>query len=626
MRRGFAAVFWLFSLTFSALAQDYTISGPATAGIRAGVDVIWTGPEAKGGIIEIHPEGENTRRVGYAYVKGSPQAIEAPEEPGAYRVHLFFDGERKASYPMTVEMVSATLSAPATSDAGAEIVVTFSGPINRNDNITFAASGGDPIRGLSYAYAGSSKDGTVKLKAPKDAGTYDIVYVTGSTIIGRAPVTVGSVSAELTVSASIPAGSLTMVGFDGPDNSGDLVTFAARDGDPIRPASYAYVGNSDDGTVVLRAFEDTGPYDIVYVSGGRVIGRSPVDIVPVTMALTAPEEVTALQGFAVQWDGTGNQGDRIIMVAPGQTEGDPYAYIDPLEATVTLVAPEAPGVYDLIYVTRKGRELARRPITVLPAPVRPGALQVLFTPGAGLGPDDGVEVILDASGSMLKRQDGERRIDIAKRTLNSLVSETIPPKTGFALRVFGNREADACRTDLEIPLAPHDPARAAGVIGGLTAVNLARTPIARSVALSAQDMASVIGERVLILITDGEETCDGDPAAAIQSLRRAGTDIRVNIVGYAIEDAALARTFESWAAAGGGEYFDAADGSALGSALVAATAPPFRVFDAAGTPVGAGIAGDDPLTLMPGDYVIRIGGQDIAATVTSEELTSVSPE
>ena len=85
-------------------------------------------------------------------------------------------------------------------------------------------------------------------------------------------------------------------------------------------------------------------------------------------------------------------------------------------------------------------------------PSRMSATLVRFTPGAGFGPDDAVEIILDASGSMLQRQNGERRIEIARRTLARLVADTIPAGTGFALRVFGNREADAAPI-LRSPLA-----------------------------------------------------------------------------------------------------------------------------------------------------------------------------
>ena len=50
----------------------------------------------------------------------------------------------------------------------------------------------------------------------------------------------------------------------------------------------------------------------------------------------------------------------------------------------------------------------------------------------------------------------------------------------YAIRSY--YEADSCRTDLEIPLAPLDPAAAAAKIAGINAMNLARTPIADSLA------------------------------------------------------------------------------------------------------------------------------------------------
>jgi len=612
-------------LTTGANAQQFALEAPASVGMRATFDVGWTAPETRGGLIEIRPEGETARRVTYAYTLKNPQAIEAPEAPGDYVVVLIFEGEDRVSHPLRVDPATATLSAPDTIDAGAAITVSWEGPDNRNDRVTFAAPGAAPIRGAGYAYTGNSKDGTVTLKAPQDAGAYDIVYVSGETVLARQPVQVGGISATLNASAEVAAGARLEVGFAGPDNTGDRITFAARDGDPISPASYAYTGNATADTVSLRAFEAPGSYDVVYLSGGRVIGRVPVEVVPPRMEIVAPGAVEARLVFEAGWRGTGNQGDRILMVAPGQTGGDLYAYIDPLVETVRLTAPDSEGAYELVYVTRGGRELARRAIEVTPAPVAPGEIEVLAAPGLGLGPRDAVQVILDASGSMLQRQDGERRIEIARRTLSDLVSDTIPPGTGFALRVFGNREADACRTDLELPLAPHDPARARAVLAGINAVNLAKTPIARSIALSAQDLAGVEGARVLIVITDGEETCEGDPGAAIAALRAQGTDVRVNIVGYAIDDAGLARTFESWAAAGGGGYFDAADAGELGAALRRAAAAPFEIRDEAGMLVGAGLAGDPPVTVPAGSYAVGVGGRDRAVAVEPGSRTRVTP-
>src|SRR5690606_37005864 len=125
-------------------------------------------------------------------------------------------------------------------------------------------------------------------------------------------------------------------------------------------------------------------------------------------------------------------------------------YTVPDQPQARLVAPAQPGKLELVYITREGRELARRSLTVLPAAEKPGTLTVLQSV-SGLGPDDAVAVIFDASGSMLQRMGGERRVEIARQTLASLVADTLPQGSGFALRVFGHKEAGSCRSDLEIP-------------------------------------------------------------------------------------------------------------------------------------------------------------------------------
>ena len=589
------AVLGVLLLNGYAFAQEFALEAAATVGMRGNLDVRWTAPQAKGGLLEIRPAGKPAKRVAYAYTIKNPTTIVAPEKPGEYVLVLIFGGQDRASQPLTVQPAQASLSAAGQADAGAIVTVSWEGPNNRSDLVTFATPGGAPIRGTGYAYVGNSKDGTVQLQAPKDAGSYEIVYVSGKTVLARTPISIGGISATLSTQAEVPAGSPLAVKFIGPNNSGDIITFAARNGPPIRPASYVYTGNAKDQQVTLRAFEASGSYDVVYISGNRVIGRAPVEILPVSMRLAASDEVPALLKFNVAWYGQGNGGDRIIIVEPGETTGSIYRYIDPLRETVSINAPEAAGPYELVYLSRGGKELARRPIAVTPAAADPGQIEVEFAAGSGFAPGDAIEVILDASGSMLQQQNGERRIAIAKRTLTELVTATVPPGIGFALRVFGNREANACRTDLEIPLGAHDPAKAAAIIGKINAVNLAKTPIAQSLSLAAEDLSGVRGKRVLILITDGEETCGGDPGQVIQAMRAAGVDVRVNIVGYAIDDSNLASTFEAWAAAGGGEYFEAADAGQLSAALQRATAPPFRILDQGGELVAAGLAGDPPV-------------------------------
>src|SRR5690606_3574907 len=156
---------------------------------------------------------------------------------------------------------------------------------------------------------------------------------------------------------------------------------------------------------------------------------------------------------------------------------------------------------------------------------------------------------------------------------------------------------------------------AAAVINGVNAMNLARTPLGRSIELAAEDLANVEGRRLLIVLTDGEETCGGDPAGAIESLRARGWDITVNVVGFAIGDAALQAEFAAWANLGGGGYFDAADRAELGEALTRAMSAGLHVVSADGGTAAEGRAGE-PIALPAGDYVVRWGeGHETPATV-----------
>ena len=608
------------------LAREASIQAPDRVHILQRVDVAWTiddaGDDATGALIEIRPLEEGARRAAYTYVRDNPQPIEAPEEPGDYLLVLTRNGDVLAEQPLHVVMAEATVSGPGSAEAGETIQVSWSGPASRRDMITWAARDGEVLRGSAYGYVGDAKDGERSLRAPSEAGKYDLVYRTGSTILARHPVSVGSISASVSAPTSVHAGGRIEVRFDGPENTGDRLTFSDRDGEARSGiGSYVYIANTTGNTASLRVGETTGEFDVVYVANDRVIGRAPIEIVPASVTLDGPDEVDARLRFQVDWQGAGNAGDRIVIVGPGDAEFD-YQYIDPAESHVEIAAPETVGDYTLRFISRGGRVMATEPLKVTPAPMPPGELVVIQN-RAALGSDDAVEIILDASGSMLQRLGGERRIEIARDTLVDLVNDTIPEGTGFALRVFGHREADSCRTDLEIPLGPLDAASTTTTIAGINAMNLARTPLGASIARVSADLAGVTGQRVVVVLTDGEETCDGDAAGAIADLRALGWDIRVNIVGFAIDQPELAQTFESWAAAGGGRYFSAGDADGLAEAMTRAVATRFQVIDDEGREVATGLTGGDPITLAPGNYRVVGAGYERTATVVSDKATTV---
>jgi hypothetical protein len=144
------------------------------------------------------------------------------------------------------------------------------------------------------------------------------------------------------------------------------------------------------------------------------------------------------------------------------------------------------------------------------------------------------------------------------------------------------------------------------VIAGLEAKNLARTPIAESLRLATGDLAGAQGQKIVVLLTDGEETCGGDPAREIQALAAQGLDVRVNIVGFAVEDEVLEDTFREWARLGSGQYFDAVGAEELGQAVEQALRPGFRVLDADGVVAATGVVDGEAVDVPAGAYKVEV--------------------
>ena len=237
----------------------------------------------------------------------------------------------------------------------------------------------------------------------------------------------------------------------------------------------------------------------------------------------------------------------------------------------------------------------------------PGSIRVV-TGGEGqatLATDVGVDLILDNSGSMLQPLGDERRIDVAKQVLTELVEETLPTGIPLALRVFGD-EPDSCETDLAIDLAPLDRGAAVDSIAAIESVDGVKTPLGTALERVAADLSEVDGPKIVVLVTDGEETCGGNPQRAIRELVNQGIDVRVNIVGFAVDDEGLKEQFEEWARIGGGRFFDAAGADELGDAIAAALQPPFEVRDTAGAVIGSGVVDGDAVRVQPGTYAVEI--------------------
>ncbi len=243
-------------------------------------------------------------------------------------------------------------------------------------------------------------------------------------------------------------------------------------------------------------------------------------------------------------------------------------------------------------------------------PPEDGQLTVVSgaTPAVGAGV---IHLIFDASGSMLRRMQGGRRIDVARRIVREVLDDRIPAQVPIAFRAYGHTEPHSCETELLVPpsVDNHNAVRAA--VDDIRAINLARTPLAASLEAVLDDLADFDDrQRLVVMLTDGEETCEGDVGQAVAGLVSEGLDVRLNIVGFHIDEVELQADFMRYAMAGGGEYFDSQDGDELVEGLINALAARFRVLDATGREAARSRVDGEPSTLPPGTYEIVVDTSD----------------
>ncbi|PAU72128.1 VWA domain-containing protein [Vreelandella alkaliphila] len=273
----------------------------------------------------------------------------------------------------------------------------------------------------------------------------------------------------------------------------------------------------------------------------------------------------------------------------------------------------ATGRNDLIKAFEQGMRQLRNPTDYRLAieqrykePPEPGSLEVVSgsSPSIGAG---AVQLIFDASGSMLQPMEGGRRIEVARRIVDEVLKTRIPDHVPVALRAFGHTEPHSCATELLVAAEPGSHALVREAVAGLQAVNLARTPLADSLLAVADDLAAYADQpRLVVMLTDGEETCEGNVEEAVEALFAKGVNLQVNIVGFHIEDTALQAEFSRLAMLGGGEYFDSRDDQQLAEGLKAALAAKWLLLNTDGDIVASGRVDGEPIILPAGNYTLQL--------------------
>ena len=177
------------------------------------------------------------------------------------------------------------------------------------------------------------------------------------------------------------------------------------------------------------------------------------------------------------------------------------------------------------------------------------------------------EFIVDASFSMTAKVEGKKsRMDVAKEVLTDLVEGLRDdPNLEIALRVYGFElpgKSPCEDSGLLQPFGPVGKVRAPILKIVQSLRPRGQTPIGYSLREAVKDFPDWrSGRNVIVLITDGEESCGADPCAISRELQQQGIIMKPYVVGFGLDLKAEEKVKCI------GHYFSAKDRDTLNQAL-----------------------------------------------------------
>ncbi|RWD46851.1 VWA domain-containing protein [Mesorhizobium sp.] len=221
---------------------------------------------------------------------------------------------------------------------------------------------------------------------------------------------------------------------------------------------------------------------------------------------------------------------------------------------------------------------------------------------------DRVVIVLDASGSMWAQIDGKPKLEIARESLRTVL-QSVPADREIGFMAYGHREKGSCE-DIELIVPPQAGSAAAVSAAADSLKFIGKTPLTSAVKQAAEALKYTEDKATVILITDGLETCKGDPCALGKELRAAGVDFTVNVVGFGLT-ADEGKQVACLADNTGGKYIQAYDEQALQDALVETiAAAPAPALEPAPAPQPAPEAEKPEFNFMPA-VVLAEGGDPV---------------
>ncbi len=177
---------------------------------------------------------------------------------------------------------------------------------------------------------------------------------------------------------------------------------------------------------------------------------------------------------------------------------------------------------------------------------------------------DNLVLILDASGSMWGKVGSETKVEAARKVVRDIVGK-LPAGSKLGLVAYGHRQKGDCN-DIEtlVPAGSTDLSAVPDRVDKLNSLGM--TPITKAFEQGAVAAKAGGGPGTIVLVTDGLETCGGDPCAAVRAAKSAGQDFVLHIIGFDVAKENVS-SLECAAQGGDGLYIAAEDAAALSAAL-----------------------------------------------------------
>ncbi|MES4890906.1 VWA domain-containing protein [Streptomyces sp. NPDC096012] len=169
-----------------------------------------------------------------------------------------------------------------------------------------------------------------------------------------------------------------------------------------------------------------------------------------------------------------------------------------------------------------------------------------------------VELVLDVSGSMRTRDiDGGTRMAAAKQAFNEVLDAT-PQEVRLGIRTLGanyrgNDRKEGCKDTARLyPVGPLNRTDAKTAVATLAPTGW--TPIGPALLKAADDLNGGAGTRRIVLISDGEDTCQPlDPCEVAREIAAKGIGLTIDTLGL-VPDAKTRDQLSCIADATGGTY------------------------------------------------------------------------